>query len=55
MGLAVLFSPRAFSCHTTYLLASGGMAYMNLNNLRRARTMLLPAPGAGAGGKAHAE
>lgn len=48
LGLAVLLSPMAFSTWATYLLASGGMAYMNLTNLRRALTMVRA-----AGAKVH--
>lgn len=40
MGIAVVLRPSAFSSTGTYLLASGGMAYMNLANLRRAKTTL---------------
>ena len=57
MGLAVLLRPGPFSGRGTYLLAAGGMAYMNLTNMRHARALLRHAAlagGAGDGAKAHA-
>ncbi|PRW60674.1 cyclopropane-fatty-acyl-phospholipid synthase [Chlorella sorokiniana] len=49
LGLLVLFQPGAFASWAYYFLALGGMAYMNVTNVRRAVDLLIPLPA----GKAH--
>ena len=49
LGLLVLAQPGAFASWAYYLLAAGGMAYMNAVNAYRALDLLAPVPA----GKAH--
>ena len=51
LGLLVLLQPGAFATTAYWALATGGMAYINATNARRALDLLAPAP---PGAKPHA-